>query len=1017
MQPQSQLARWAIDYPIYPCIIAFVCIFGGWWGIETVGRLEDPPFPMNYAYVITTYPGASAEEVSHEVTDVIESALQELPYLEKMISKSVPGRSEVQVEISDRFDKSSLPQIWDELRRRISEAELRLPTGAGTPLVEDDFGDVFGIYYAVAAADQSPKQVRRLSDRVSNHLLSLEGVGKVQVTGLPLEAVYLEIDHDTLVRLGLPLEQVLSTIGRQTSVASDASIVVEQRRAGLSLKGTFDNIDALRALKIGKPGGTEILTLGDIATLRREPIEIPFERVRFNAEPVFTLGVSVEEGENVVDVGQRVDIAISALRAELPLGTEFHPIYRQHQVVETAINTFLRNLLMSIATVIVALCLFMGWRAGAVVGTILMLTVMGTLMIMAIANIELQRISLGALMIAMGMLVDNAIVVVEGMVIGVQKGQSARTSAEAAVSRTQFPLLGATLIGILAFAPIGLSEDKSGHFLVSLFQVVGISLLLSWVLAIIIAPLLGSRLLKPGPAKSEADIYRGWGYAPYRRIIDLGLRQAWLGMLLIIAITGACIWGFGLVKQSFFPTNNTPIYFVDFYLPQGTSIETTEAQVASFENTIFSIPSVTNITTFVGRGPGRFAATIQPEQPNPAYSHLLVEVTDINAMPDAMAATRRLALDNYPNAQIQVRRSEFSPSGPFKMEARFTGPDTAMLRSLGEQVLGLYADNGYRDLQLDWRQPALKLQPTFNDAQAARAMVTRQDLAAALSYGTQGLAVGQFRDQEIVLPVIARAPIEERTNLNRVLDRTVWSQGLGTYVPMRQVVDSFELTSEETLIFRRDRIPMLTARANHPLGTNFDAEFAKIRPQVEAIELPTGYALTWGGEYEGSQEARETLGGRIPITFGIMFFVTILLFGKLKQPIIIWLTVPMTVCGVVISLLLTDLSFTFPSFLGFLSLSGMLIKNCVVLVDEIDKRVAEQGLTQAAIISASISRLRPVVLAAGTTIVGMTPLLGDAFFLEMAVCIMGGLAFSTILIMFAIPLLYWLIKPGLRAAA
>ena len=1006
-----------MDYPLYPCIIALVCLFGGWWGIETVGRLEDPPFPMNYAYIITTYPGASAEEVSNEVTDVIEAALQELPYLEKMISKSVPGRSEVQVEISEQFNKAELPQIWDELRRRIREAELRLPASAGTPLVEDDFGDVFGIYYAVETEGQSPKQIKQLSKKLSNHLLSIDGVGKIQVTGLPLEAVYLEIDHDTLVRMGLPLEQVLGAIATQTGVASEASIMVEGRRAGLSLESHFSSIAALESIKLGRPGGTEILNLGDVATLRREPIEIPYERVRFNGRPVFTLGVSVKDGENVVDVGENVDRAIQTVSLSLPLGTAFHPIYRQHKIVEASISTFLRNLLMSIATVIAALCVFMGWRAGTVVGSILLLTVMGTLMVMAIANIELQRISLGALMIAMGMLVDNAIVVVEGMVIGVQRGLTARASAEAAVSRTQFPLLGATVIGILAFAPIGLSEDATGHFLSSLFQVVGISLLLSWILAIILAPLLGSRILKPGPAKSEAEIYQGWGYAPYRRIINLGLRQAWLGMLLIVAITGACIWGFGLVKQSFFPTNNTPIYFIDFYLPQGTSIDATEQAVAGLERDLEALESVTNITTFVGRGPGRFAATIQPEQPNSAYSHLLVEVSRVTAMEQAMASTRRIVSEGYPNAQIQVRRSEFSPSGPFKMEARFTGPDTAALRHLGASVLSIFANHGHRDLQLDWRQPALKLTPTFNDSQAARALVSRQDLAAALSFATEGIPVGVFRDEDIVLPIIARAPYEERTDMQRVLDRTVWSQGLNTYIPMRQVVDSFDLTGEETLIYRRDRVPMLTARSNHPLGTNFDAEFAKVRPLVEDLQLPIGYHLTWGGEYEGSQEARETLSQRIPITFGIMFFVTVLLFGKLKQPIIIWLTVPMTVCGVVISLLVTDLSFTFPSFLGFLSLSGMLIKNCVVLVDEIDKRVAEQGLTQAAIISASVSRLRPVVLAAGTTIVGMTPLLSDAFFLEMAVCIMGGLAFSTILIMFAIPLLYWLIRPSAPSAA
>ena len=1011
MPLQSKIAEWAIDHPIYPWIAVLICLLGGLWGMFDVGRLEDPPFPMNYAYVVTTYPGATAREVAHEVTDVIEASLQELPYLEKMISKSVPGRSEVQLEISDRFDTEQLPQIWDELRRRIREAELRLPQSAGTPLVEDDFGDVFGMLYAVTTEGQTPKQVTALSKHVSTQLLRVDGVAKIQIMGLPQEAIFLEMDHERMVRLGLPLDQVLSAISQQTDVTPDSSLIVDQRRATLKLQEDFTSLQSLQQLKIGRPGGTEIITLGEIATISRTLTETPYELIRFNGKPVFTVGVSAKSGENVVGVGARVDAAIDALVNTLPIGVSFQPIYRQHQVVNDAISSFLRNLTMSIITVIAALCIFMGWRAGAIVGAVLLLTVMGTILIMALANIELQRISLGALMIAMGMLVDNAIVIVEGMVIGVQRGLSPRAAASASVARTQFPLLGATLIGILAFAPIGLSDDSSGHFLISLFQVVGISLLLSWVLAIFIAPVLAKRLLKPGPAQSEAVIYHGWGYAPYRTLIDLGLRQAWFGVLLILGITATCIWGFGHVKQSFFPTNNTPIFFVDFFLPQGTSIQTTEREISRLAQSIKVDPATQDITSFVGRGTSRFAATIQPEQPNPAYAHLLVRVDEVDSMAAAMARTRKIGFEQFPNAEIQVRRSEFSPSGPYKIEARFSGPDSKVLRQLGEQALDLLTQYNHRDLQLDWRQPALEMTPKFNDQNAARSLVSRADLARSLSYATVGIPVARFRDNDVILPVIARAPLDERSSLQRIIDRTVWSQGLSAYIPIRQVIDGFQLTSSETLIYRRNRIDTLTARSNPPIGTNFDAEFAKVRAAIEAIPLPAGYAFEWGGEYEGSTEARETLGQMIPLTFGLMFFLTVLLFGRIKQPIIIWLTVPMTVCGVVISLLITDLSFTFPSFLGFLSLSGMLIKNCVVLVDEIDKRVSEMGFEASAIAAACVSRLRPVMLAAGTTIVGMSPLLSDAFFLEMAVCIMGGLAFSTLLTLFAIPLLYWLIHP------
>ena len=483
-------------------------------------------------------------------------------------------------------------------------------------------------------------------------------------------------------------------------------------------------------------------------------------------------------------------------------------------------------------------------------------------------------------------------------------------------------------------------------------------------------------------------------------------------MLIVIGITGTSIWGFGKVKQSFFPTNNTPIYFVDVYLPQGSTIHATRARVEQFRQAVNKFDGIVSSLELIGRGPSRFSATLRPEQPNPAYAHLLVRVDDVRVMSDIMEKTRVLAARTFPDLEILVRRSEFSPSGPYKMEARLTGPDNRILRELGESVLTVYERNGFSDLTLDWRQPALTVVPRYDAARAAEAGISRSDIYQALSFGTDGIRVGVFRDRDMMLPIIVRAPESERNDLQRVRDRTVFSPALGAFIPMRQVIDGFDLSTEETMLRRLDRIPTLTAQANQPLGENFDAAFNRVRDDIESIPLPEGYSLTWGGEVESSEKAREMLGSKVPLTFGSMFLVTLLLFGRFKQALIIWLTVPMTVCGVVVSLLITDLSFTFPSSLGFLSLAGMLIKNCVVLVDEIDQRVRELGMTHDAIARAAISRLRPVILAAGTTIFGMTPLISDAFFMEMAVCIMGGLALSTLLIMFAIPLLYWLIKPA-----
>ncbi|HIL96356.1 MAG TPA: efflux RND transporter permease subunit [Pseudomonadales bacterium] len=1002
----KNIGQWSIENSLYPWMIVFACLAGGIYGIDNVGRLEDPAFPISNAYIITMYPGASAMEVEQEVTDVIESALQELPYLDTVTSKSVQGRSEVQVEMLEKFSDDDLPQIWDELRRRISEARNRLPPGAGVPIVEDDFGDVYGVLYAITAPGYSAANIYDMSRRLSTRLKLVPGVAKVSTAGEPFEAIFVEVDHERLVRLGIPIDSIFASIAQENQVIDAGSVAYGSRRISIAPRLAFDSVQAIGDMRIGRPGSTEVLRLSDIAVISRGQVEVPPQIIRFNGESAFTVGVSVTPGLNVVKVGQLIDEQMQHLLEELPLGVEAHPIYLQHEVVSDAIDTFLRNLLLSVATVIGALCIFMGWRAGTVVGSILLLTVLGTIFVMSILNIELQRISLGALMIAMGMLVDNAIVVAEGMVIGVQRGLTAKKAASESVQRTQYALLGATIIGILAFAPIGLSEDNTGHFLVSLCQVVAISLMLSWVLAITVAPLLGSYLLRTTVDGRDDHLYQGWGYAPYRKLVEVSLRQAWFATLVIVGITAACFWGFGKVKQSFFPTTNTPLFFIDFYLPQGTDVLTTGREIRSIEDEVRKEPGVVDISSFIGRGTTRFAAMVQPEQPNSAYAHLIVRVEDVDVMNDMMISVGdRLRKSNL-EAELQIRRSEFSPSGSSKVEARFTGPDPDVLRSLSAQALDVYLAHNFIDRKTNWRQRELQIVPQFNNTRARSAGVMRTDVYQSLAFATLGVNIGLYREADKLLPIIARAPAHERIDLWGLSDRTVWSPAQQSHIPMSQVVDGFELLPEDSLIFRRNRERMISALSNPPQGQNFTRAFETMRGDVEAIALPPGYHLEWGGEYEGSQEARETLGTRIPITFALMFFVTILMFGKLRQPIVIWLTVPMTVCGVVISLLVTDLSFTFPSFLGFLSLSGMLIKNCVVLVDEIDKQVEERGMTIESIVSASVSRLRPVMLAAGTTIAGMSPLLSDAFFREMAVCIMGGLAFATLLTLIALPVFY-----------
>ncbi len=1000
------IARLSIEYPLYPWLIIFACLIGGIYGIDTVGRLEDPKFPLKQAYVVTVYPGASAEETEQEVTDVIEAALQELPYLDKLTSKSLAGRSEVQVELQERYGDNDVQQIWDELRRRIAEAAMRLPPGASTPIVEDDFGDVYGILYAVSAPDYREAELRDMARFLQTGLNSVPHVAKVSTAGVPEEALFIELEHERLVRLGLPIDAVFRSIGAENQVMPAGSVEYGGRRLRIAPALAFDSVEAVGDMRIGRPGSIEFVRLADIATITREAVEQPSQIIRHNGERVFTVGVSVVEDENVVEVGHSVDRRMQALVDQLPVGVTHVPIYAQHSVVEKSLNAFSINLLLSVLTVVAALCVFMGWRAGSVVGSVLLLTVFGTVWIMALAGIELQRISLGALMIAMGMLVDNAIVIAEGMVTGVQRGYSAKEAAARSVHRTQFPLLGATIIGIAAFGPIGLANDNPGHFLRALFQVVAISLLLSWVLAVTVAPLLGSYLLKPAKTDTHKPLYSGWGYTPYRRLIGFSLRHAWLATMVLIAITISCLWGFGLVKQGFFPSTNSPLLFVDLRLPQGMDVRATSAEVERLEPLVAADPDVVAVTSFIGAGASRFAAAVRPEQPNPAYAQLVIRVGDITALDAAMLRVGELLRKASVDAELMVRRTEFTPSGTSKIEARFSGPDITVLRTLAEQALAIYLDHDLIDSKTDWRQREIAMTPRFDEARARQVGITRNDVSLALAFASSGMRIGLFRDAEKLLPIVVRAPASERVDMQGLLDRQVWSALQQAYVPLSQVISDLELTAEDSMIFRRERTRTIAALANPPAGHNAARAFNNLRGEVEAIALPPGYALEWGGEYEANLDARDLLMGKIPMALGIMLLVTVLMFGKIRQPLVIWLTVPMIVCGVVVSLLATDLAFTFPSFLGFLSLSGMLIKNCIVLVDEIDKQLTEGEWTLQTVADASVSRLRPVMLAAGTTIAGMSPLLRDAFFKEMAVSIMGGLAFATLLTLVAVPVFY-----------
>ncbi|MBB4267387.1 efflux RND transporter permease subunit [Roseospira visakhapatnamensis] len=1005
------VARTSIEKPVNTWLIVLICLLGGLYGLLSVGRLEDPAFTIKEAKVITAYPGASAVEVEEEITEPLESAIQQLGELDSITSVSRPGISEITVEIQDIYKGDDLAQIWDELRRKVADARGTLPENAGTSQILDDYGDVFGIYYAVTAPGYSDLEIIEIAKELRREVLTVPGVAKVETAGEPTPEIHIEIGQDKLARLGVSLNEGLTLLDVENAVQPNGMATIGDERVRLSVTDAFDSVEAVETLMLGTPGSTAMVRLRDVATVGLGRQDPPDHLIRFNGAPAVTLAVAAIADANVVDVGQAVRAKLDSLTPVLPVGVEIHTIYDQATVVDEAVQGFLVNLLASVSIVIGALCLFMGWRAGVVVGSILFLTVFGTVFFLWLAGIELERISLGALIIAMGMLVDNAIVVAEGMLINMRRGQTALRAASEVTRQTQWPLLGATVIGIMAFSGIGLSPDTTGEFLFSLFAVIGISLLLSWILAVMVTPLFGAGLFKQGKpaADGEApdDPYRGMLFSIYRAVLTGALRHRLLTVLALVGVTAACLVGFGWVKQGFFPYSNTPMFYVNVWMPQGTDIRAVDDAMAEAERYILDQPGVESVSTFVGQGAARFMLTYAPEAANPAFGHMIVRTARRDQIPALIPDIRATLGDRFPSARVFTERLVFGPGGGAKIEARFSGPDADMLRALAAEAEAVFrADGGLQDIRTDWREREKVIHPLFAESRARVAGVSRTDLALTLRYFTDGNQIATFRDGDELIPIIIRAPEGERDDLAALGDRLVWSAGQSQYVPVGQILDGFEVTAEDALIRRDDRVRTLNVQGD-PIGDQSAAQVhGRIKDAIEAIPLPTGYTFEWGGEIEDTVEAQTALMSQVPVGFLVMVLITVALFGTVREPLIIWLVVPMSICGVTLGLLGTGLAFDFMSLLGVLSLSGMLIKNAIVLVEEIDLQLEEQTDRFDAVVRAGVSRLRPVVLAAGTTILGMLPLLTDAFFASMAVTISGGLAFATILTLVAVPVLY-----------
>ncbi|HFD4038424.1 TPA: multidrug efflux RND transporter permease subunit VmeV [Vibrio parahaemolyticus] len=1006
------IAEYSIKNKVISWLFIVILAIGGVTSFLELGRLEDPAFTIKDAMIVATYPGATSKEVEEELTYPLEKEIRKLPYIDRITSTSSNGMSQIMVSMKMDYGPDELPQIWDEMRRKINDLQPTLPQGVQSLQIIDDFGDVYGVMLMLTGDDYDYVELKRYADHLRREIELVDGVGKVDIAGDQQEMLFVEISLDRLASLNLDMNVVSGLLNQQNNVVSAGEVMVNGESLVIRPSGTLNTVQALENLIIHGRDTGNLIRLKDVATITRGIQEKPGNMILFNGKKAINIGISFASGVNVVEVGERLNAELSSLESIKPAGLDMSYFYNQAQEVDDSVKAFVISLAEAVAIVIIVLLFTMGLRSGVIIGVVLLLTVFGTFILMNYNNIELHRISLGALIIALGMLVDNAIVVVEGILVGLKKGRTKVQAAVDIVKQTQWPLLGATVIAITAFAPIGLSQDATGEFMGSLFWVLCFSLFLSWVTAITLTPFLADLLLKEEEKDTngeDEDPYKGWLFVVFGALLKFSLRFRWMTVAAMVALLVGAVIAFGNVKQQFFPPSNTPMFYVDMWMPEGTDIRQTIKQAEKVESYIRQQDDIDFVSVSIGQGLQRFALTYQPEKSYEAYAQFQVRATDRDNMFKLLHKLDDNLAKAFDAPTFQFKLMEFGPSPASKIEARITGPDPKVLRELAVKVEDiLHTDPGARNIRHDWRERTKELVPVFNESKARRLGISKEDLSSTLQMAFGGSTFGVLRDGTHTLPIMMRLPEAERVDFESLQNVKIWSPSLQTYIPVDQIIDGVELDWSEPLIQRRDRKRTLTVLADHDVLSDDTAAslFARVQPKVMALHIPEGYEITWGGEYESSKDAQEGLFGSLPMGYLLMFIITILLFNSVKKPLVIWFTVPLSIIGVAFGLLTTNMPFSFTAFLGLLSLSGMILKNGIVLLDQINLELESGKDPYLAIVDSAISRVRPVSMAALTTILGMIPLVFDAFFGSMAITIMAGLGFATVLTLIVVPVMF-----------
>jgi len=1010
------ITRQAIDKDRVTWTILILLAAGGISAFFSLPQSEDPGFVVRTAVVQTVFPGASPERVEQLVTDKLEKVIQEIPELDSVTSQSKTGVSLIWVNISE--ESVDMRPIWDKLRRKVDKARPDLPEGLIGPTVNDEFGDVFGIVLTLTGDGFDEREIREVADEVRDELLLLSDVAKVEIFGAQDERVFIEFDDAQLVRHGISPGQLRQALATTNIIIPGGSIDLGLEKIAIEPSGNLASVEALRNTVLQVPGRPEILYLRDVADVVRGTIDPPRSLVHSRAGRALALAVSMREGGNIVELGEELEPVIERLRAHYPIGIELETVLFQPEIVSELVDGFVISLLQAVGIVTLVMLLSLGFRTGMVVATLIPMAMLTTLLMMSVFGIGLDQMSIASLIIALGMLVDNAIVMSESIMVSMQAGKAPVEAAVESASELRIPLLTSSLTTAAAFLPIYLAESAVGEYTAPLFKVVTITLLASWGLSITMVPMLCARFLRVSGA--GAPTFEGRFYRGYRGAIRACLRQRVLTMGVVAGAFAAAIYGFSLVPNLFFPPNDRATFTVELELPLGTpigrTVEAVEEVEALLRAELLADPEsgrdgVTSWVTFIGNGGPKFALSYNPGLASPEYAILIANASSRELVDEAVVRIEDFANRRFPEVQTTARPLSNGPPAWPPVEVRISGRDSDVLFELVDRVQErLAATPGTRRVEDDWGPRAKKLVVEIAEDRARRAGVTNQDVAVSLQTYFDGIEVTEYREGEDLIPVVLRSSAAERTDLSKLDTLNVFSQATGRSVPIRQVAD-VEVVWEPAQVRRRDRLRTVAVQAGLDPGVTASEVVAAIRPWLEEEDDSWGLGSSWeiGGEVESSGAANASIAAQLPLAGMIIVLLLVVQFNSLRRPTIILVTVPLGLIGVVVGLLLVGSYFGFMTLLGIISLAGIVINNAIVLLDRIRIEIEDNGLPPGrAIVEAAQQRLRPILLTTATTVLGLLPLWwgGGAMWEPMAVAIIFGLLFATLLTLVVVPVFY-----------